>query len=42
MISNIIAWSARNLVLIIVAAALSIAAGIYCPTSAPMRQTWLS
>ncbi|MBB3980348.1 Cu(I)/Ag(I) efflux system membrane protein CusA/SilA [Rhizobium azooxidifex] len=36
MISNIIAWSARNLVLIIVAAALSIAAGIYSLRSLPL------
>ncbi|WP_104668385.1 efflux RND transporter permease subunit [Ensifer adhaerens] len=36
MISNIIAWSARNLVLIIVGAALSIAAGVYSLRSLPL------
>jgi Cu(I)/Ag(I) efflux system membrane protein CusA/SilA len=36
MISNVIAWSARNLVLIIVGAALSIAAGIYSLRSLPL------
>ena len=36
MIANVIAWSARNLVLIIVGAALSIAAGIYSLRSLPL------
>jgi copper/silver efflux system protein len=36
MISNIIAWSARNLVLIFVGAALSIAAGIYSLRTLPL------
>lgn len=36
MISNVIAWSARNLVLIVVAAALSIAAGIYSLRTLPL------
>lgn len=36
MISNVIAWSARNLVLIIVGAALAVAAGIYSLRTLPL------
>ena len=36
MIANVIAWSARNLVLVLIAAALAIAAGIYSLRTLPL------